>query len=157
MNLFPSIIILLLLVTTTSKVHAAWIGIQQNKVINTKQGRQQLKIFTADKTMRTTSTRTAVILKASSSTTSSNKLKDDDDDDNDIGGGIGISNRDYYSLIVASFLQQAMVPLADLMNGALLYSQLQDPNILGAIGIARASQVRFLYKSFDDCRCQLMT
>ena len=136
MNFFPSTLLLLV----TCRAHA-WIGTQQNIVLGVRQGRRQIKNFN-DRNMRS-STRTSVILKDSS-----NKRKLNDDDDG------RISNRDYYSLIVASFLQQAMVPLADLMNGALLYSQLQDPNILGAIGIARASQVRFGYSPlFSHCRC----
>jgi hypothetical protein len=52
------------------------------------------------------------------------------------------SDREFGALVMASFFHQAAVPLADLVNGALLYSRLQDPTVLGAIGVARASQVR---------------
>jgi hypothetical protein len=52
------------------------------------------------------------------------------------------SDREFGALVMASFFHQAAVPLADLVNGALLYSKLQDPVVLGAVGVARASQVR---------------
>lgn len=47
------------------------------------------------------------------------------------------------SLSFSSFLQQAAVPLADIVDGAFL-SRL-DPSSLGGMGVARASQVRQEY------------
>jgi hypothetical protein len=46
---------------------------------------------------------------------------------------------EFMSISISSFLQQAAVPLADIVDAAFL-SRL-DPATLGGIGVARASQV----------------
>ena len=54
-----------------------------------------------------------------------------------------ILDYEFMSLSFSSFLQQAAVPLADIVDGAFL-SRL-DPSSLGGMGVARASQVRQEY------------
>jgi hypothetical protein len=50
-----------------------------------------------------------------------------------------ILDYEFGSISISSFLQQAAVPLADIVDGAFL-SRL-DPSSLGGMGVARASQV----------------